>query len=320
MSRSRVPLVVLGAVGLAAAVAGFLVVRTSMAPPADEDAPADVEPEADLGPGERFEKVGSITRDVFESFPGKVAAGGGTPVTVPPGMRVAVTEILKTEGDVVKKDDVLLRFNRDAILREIEKAEGAGRTDDAKRFREYLAYADLKAPCDGVVRDVWTELGRVPVDEGHTALVTIVDAAAFQFRVNVPEALLKTVGHLGARVSVDLEGSNGRAEGTVSVHEAAPPGWVGLVVALDPRQGYEADMLGTLRAPTSKQEVALVPKSAVRTRDGVKVVRVWEPGDGTAADRGVRERTILTDGEKGDDWIVVAGVLPGESVVVRADR
>jgi multidrug efflux pump subunit AcrA (membrane-fusion protein) len=301
-------------VAAVAAVAGaaYWIAREAVSPPPEDDGEAvvDDEPAAQLARGERFERVGSVSRDVFESFPGKVVTEGRIEVRAPQGMRVAVVEIVKDEGDFVKKGDVLLRFNREEIERAIEKAERDGDGEALKRFRGYLEHAELRSPVDGQVRDVWTELGRVPVDEG-IPMMTLADRGSYTFHVQVPQSLTKTVTHMGARVTADLEGNLGKATGTVTGFEDAPEGWIGVVVGLDPKEGLENDLKATLRAPTSKQEVALVPKAAVVQRGDVKIVRVWEPSDRTVA-----ERTIVTDGEQGDAWVVVAGVFPGESVVV----
>jgi hypothetical protein len=163
---------------------------------------------------------------------------------------------------------------------------------------------------DGQVFQIYTELGRVPVDEG-IPLVWLVDRSSYKLRVQVPDAITSTVAHMGAKLTADLEGDLGTVTGVVAAFEPAPEGWTILIIGLDPKEGVETDMKASLRVPTSKRELALVPKSAVQTRNGVKIVRVFE-----SSDRTIGERTIQTEGEKGDDWIVLAGVLPGESIVV----
>lgn len=303
----------LGAFGLV--VLGALVyvgVRTVMAPPPEEEELFEEPPRGEaLPPGTRFERVRSTTRDNYETFPGRIAATNVIPVEVPAEMRVAVVEILKDTGDQVKKGDVLLRFNKPRIEKDIEEAEKAGRLEDAKRFREYLALADLKSPVDGYVAEVKTSVGQIPFTAGDRALLTIADPTAYALEVQVPAALTSTVAHLGAKLTAVLEGTNGTVAGTVSAYKVAPEGWTVLVIGLEPREGLEPEMNAALRVPVSKSEVALVPKSAVEDRRGVKVVRVWE-----ATDRTIAERTIQTDGEVGDDYVVTAGVLPEESVVV----
>jgi hypothetical protein len=70
-------------------------------------------------------------------------------------------------------------------------------------------------------------------------------------------------------------------------------------------------MTGWVQVPVSKEVVGLVPKAAVRKRDDVSIVRVWDPET-----RLVGDRTVKTEGTQGEDVIVTAGVLAGESVVV----
>lgn len=315
MTLARTALLVAAVAGLA--FVAFWSARDAFRPPVDEDLDGgESEPTVELARGERYARVGSLTRDVYESFTGKIGATSRKEVRAPQGMRAPVVEIVKDEGDFVKKGDVLVRFSKEAILRDIEKARQDGRDDLVKIGQSWLEHVEIRAEQDGQVVDVYTELGRVPVDVG-IPLMYIADRTAFSLRVQVPSGLTKTVAHLGARLKVDLAANLGQTEGTVSGFEDAPEGWIVLLVALDPKEGYEQDLDATVRVPASKAEVALVPKSAVTTREGVKIVRVYEPGDGPRGAGGsIGERTILTDGEQGDDWIVTAGVLPGESVVV----
>jgi hypothetical protein len=163
---------------------------------------------------------------------------------------------------------------------------------------------------DGVVKEIYTEVGRVPVDEG-IPLVWLADRSAYKLRVQVPEGITSTVAHMGAKLTAELEGGLGEVTGTVASFEPATEGSTFLVIGLDPKEGLEVDMRASLRVPTTKREVGLVPKAAVEQRGTVKVVRAFEPSDRT-----ICERTIVTDGEQGTDWIVVAGVFPGDSIVV----
>lgn len=315
MNAARVTLLVAAVAGLA--FVAFWSVRDAFSPPVPDDFDgSDAEPVVDLARGERFERVRPVTRDVFETFGGKIAVMKRHPVRAPQGMRAPVIEIVKDDGDFVKVGDVLVRFSKEWILTEIEKARKAGRDDLVKTGESWLEHVEIKAEQEGVVTDVYTEVGRVPVDVG-IPLLYIADRTAFSLRVQVPSTLTKTVAHLGARLTVDLSANLGQTTGTVSGYEEAPEGWIGLLVALDPKAGYEVDLDASVRVPASKAEFALVPKAAVSARadaatgQSVKVVRVYE-----ASDRSIAERTILTDGEQGADWIVTAGVFPGESIVV----
>ena len=314
MSAARVSLLVVAVAGLAALA--YWGGRELMAPPPGDDFEIgdgeDVLP--DLEQGERLEVVSAEVSDVYESFPGKISAEGRIPIRAPQGMRVAVTEIVKDEGDFVKQGDVVIRFNRPAIEDAIRKAVERGDEESAKRFRMYLEHADLRAEADGQVLEVYTELGRVPVDEG-IPLMTLADRDSYKLRVQVPADATKRGLNIGAKVTVDLDANLGQGSGVVTGYEPASDGWTMLVIGMDPKEGLEQDLGATLRVPTSQRTVGLVPKSAVVQRGEVKVVRVWEPSDGSIA-----ERTILTEGDRGDKWVVVAGVFPDESVVVPKGR
>lgn len=304
----------LGGLGAAAYLAARWVVAPGAGPddvPADEESPdpAQYEPPPDLLRGERFEKVRPHVRDQYESFPGRASAEGRVQVRGPLGMRAVVVRIAKESGDLVSKGELLIELNAEEYRKAAEEAERKGETELAKTYRAYVDGARITAPCDGQVLEIQTDIGEIPFDVG-IALVVLADPNAFAFRVDVPKDLVATVAHLGARLRVDFEGGIS-AEGTVSAYEDAQEGFARLVIGLDATQGLEQDLQGNLRVPTSKQEVGLVPKKAVKRRGEVRVVRVFEPDS-----RSVAERTIVTDGEVGDDLVVVQGVFPGEAVVV----
>lgn len=314
MKRNHVAVFAVLVVGLAGLA--FYGARVLLAPPPEEgEEPIEEpsEPEIPLEGDEHFEKVRVSTREVYESFPGRISAEGSIPIRAPVGMRVPVVKIEKDVGDFVKKGDVLLRFDRPQIERAIEKAKKDGKSEEVARFQDYLAHCDLLSPVDGIVRELQTDLGEVPLDPiegGGKALMYLTDRNSFSLKVQVPQILTKTLAYLGAKLTADLEGSFGKVNGTVSGYEPAPEGWTTLVVGLDAKEGLEPEMVANLRVPTSKREVALVSKAAVKDRKGVKIVRVWEP-----AERIVVERTILVEGEEDGDWVVVAGVFPGDNVV-----
>jgi len=222
---------------------------------------------------------------------------------------MAIVAIHKWEGDAVKKGDVLLELNDAEAKKLLAEAEKAGDEEAAKRWRAMVEGAKILSPADGFVLEVHHDVGEVPVDLGKP-LVTIVDPTAFSFRVVVPQQVVATSGHLGAKLRVDLE--NGTvAEGTVTSYDDAPEGSSMLVLGLEAATGLEKDLSGTVSVPTTREEVALVPRKAVSKRGEVQVVRVFETDT-----KSVGERTIVTDGAIGEDLIVTAGVYAGEAVVV----
>lgn len=272
----------------------------------DEDLPG-------LGRGERFERVRPLVRDVFETFPGRLGAEGGIQVRALQGQRMAVVKIHKWEGDAVKKGEVLVELNDEQYRRELAKAKAAGDDERVKHLQEMIAAAKVRSPVDGYVLEVHRDVGEIPLDTqegGGLPLVTLADPNAYSFRATVPQQAVAAAGHLGAKFQVEFENGT-RAEGTVTGYEAAPEGSATLVLGMEATPGLEQDLRGSVRVPTSKEEVALVPKKAVTRRGGVAVVRVFENDT-----RSVAERTIATDGEIGDDLVVTAGVFAGEAVVV----
>lgn len=296
------------------AAAVYFGVRAVLAPPDDDGEGDPVEvPDLDLERGERFEEVRSFTREVYESFSGKVSASSLHPIRAPKGQRTPIERLVKDQGDAVKKGDLLVVFNGDTTRKALEKARAAGTAtpEIEAQAAEWLANLELRSPCDGFVYDVWRDLGEIPVDVG-IPLMQIAEKDSFALRVQVPKAVTRTVAHIGAKLTVDLDANLGTTGGTVTAIDPAGDESVLLTIGLEPKEGFDDGLGASVRVPASKQEVALVPKAAVGEREGVRVVRVFETDDRTVA-----ERTIQVDGEQGSDWIVVAGVFPGEHVVVR---
>lgn len=315
MKRTHAVVFLLGVAALAGLA--FYGARTLLAPPPDDGEEAvddDLAPDAPLAADEHFELVRSAERDVYETFPGRVFAEGSIEIRAMEGLRAVVVKIEKDVGDFVSKGDVLIRLNRLEVEKELEKAKAA--KDDARAvlMQEFLDHCDIRSPVDGIVKELHTDIGEIPFDRqegGGMPLMVLTTRDSYSLRVQVPQALTKTIASLGAKLTAELESSFGKVNGVVTGYEPAPEGWTMLVVGLEAKEGLEPEMVANLRVPTSKREVALVPKSAVTDRQGVKVVRVWEPEDHM-----VVERTLLVDGDQDRDWVVVAGVFPGDNVVV----
>jgi len=276
------------------------------------DAPA---PAGEAGPNEHFEKVRPHLVDEFSTYRGKVKAGSATPVRAPQGMRVPIEKIHHETGDFVKKGDLLITLNRTQIDKAIEKAKAEGRSDDEKRFRGYLDYVELRAPCDAVVGEIYRTLGEIPIDtnaEGQgMPLMTLVNKDAFQFVVRVPIDVQQRSMAMGAKFEVTLDNELGAVRGAVIEFEQAEGSDIPVHLALEPREGIDAELEGTVRVASGRAEAGLVPKTAIVMRGDVPVVRVWDP-----AARSVGERTVKLGAEIGPDVVILAGAFEGDSVIV----
>lgn len=279
---------------------------------------ADEDPRpSDLAPGERLEKVLPHDRAEYRSLPGRVHGGGFVPVRAPVGFRYPCVRIVKEQGDEVKKGDILVEYYEKRLDEDIQAAKDRGAEEEVKRLEAFRPHMKLRSPVDGVVLDLYAELGLLPFDEGMP-VATIADPASFVFRVDVPDQSVAKFAPLGARLEVEIEAGVGRVGGVVAAFEDATDTRQRLVIQLEPAKGIERDMVGTLEVPVATSVVGLIPKSAVTRKGAVDVVRVWEPDT-----RSLGERTVVIAGEHEGKWIVTAGVLAGEHVVVRtagADR
>jgi hypothetical protein len=296
----------IGAAGL-----GYAAWQWTRADKQDVDIAAPDATPADPGPTEHYEKVRLHYVDVFTVYRGEVKAGGVTVVRAPQGMRVPIVKVHHEPGESVRKGDVLVSFFKPQIDEAIEKAKRDGRSDDEQRFRGYLDFVDLKAPCDGVVGEIQRDLGQVPIDDG-IGIVTLVDEHAFRFIVQVPGDVQRLSMSLGTKFDVDLDDDKGSVAGAVV--EYAPPVAedVPVVIGLEPHEGIQEHLSGAVRVKTGRQEAGLVPKSAIqKTATGVAFVRTWDAAAGKIA-----QKTVKLGDEVGEDVVVLAGVFTDDSVLV----
>lgn len=303
----------IAAVGLAGIV--YAVFRMQEGGPVADDATEPDAPAGEAGPNEHFEKVRPHKVDEFSTYRGKVKAGGGVEIRAPQGMLVPIEKIHHEIGDFVKKGDVLITLNRTQIDSAITKAKAEGRSDDEKRFRGYLDFVQLKAPCDGVVDQVYRTLGEIPIDlnaQGQgIPLMTLQNKDAYRFIVRVPLDVQRTSMPLGTSYDVVLESDLGVVKGAVIEYQQPEGTDIPVVIALEPHEGIADELWGSVRVASGQAEVGLVPKSAVVKRGDVPIVRVWD-----AATRSVGERTVKLGEEIGPDVVILAGAYEGDSVIV----
>lgn len=298
-------------------VAGLVVAGLRWIRPPEEPSSADEAPEVpvvDPGENEHFEEVRPHLVDEFTTYKGEVAAGSPIEVRVPKGMLVPIVKIHHEQGDFVKKGDVLVTFHRPQIDDAIEKAKAKGDTDAEARFRSYLEYVELRAPCDGVVDKHYQTLGEIPIDVGPPVM-TLQNKDSYRFVVRVPADVQQMSMALGTKFDVELEGDLGTVAGTVTEFQPPLGAEVPVVLSLAPHQGIEDRLSGTVRVASGRIEAGLVPKSAVTMRGTVPVVRIWDSDS-----KSITERTVKLGREIGPDVVVLAGAFAKDSVVVPGRR
>jgi multidrug efflux pump subunit AcrA (membrane-fusion protein) len=280
----------------------------------DEPMPVDVAeeeaPVVDTGSDEHYEKVRPHLVDELSTYRGEVKAGSPIPVRAPQGMRVPIVKIHHEQGEFVKKGDTLVTLAREPIERAAADAKAKGDTVNEQRFRGYLDSVELKAPCDGVVDQIYRTLGEVPIDEG-IPLVTLQDRSAFRFVVRVPGDVQRQSMELGTKFDVELDDDQGTVRGTVSAFDPAVGPDVPVVLSLEPHEGIMDRTAGAVRVASGRIEAGLIPKTAVTHHGDVPIVRAWDP-----ATKSITERTVKLGDTIGPDVVVLGGVFAGDSVVV----
>jgi len=303
------PLVVAAAGVGGLAFAGW---RWTHPPVVEEIDPEDVDrtPVKDPGPDEHYEAVRPHLVDEFKSYPGVAKAESPIIIRAPQGMRVPIVKVHHEAGAFLSKGDVVVSFYRPQIDDAIAKAHKEGRSDDETRFRGYLDFVDLKAPCDGVLLSLDRQEGEVPVDEG-IGVFTMADKSSFRFVVQVPGDVQRASMEISTKFVVELADEKGSVKGTVVSYDPPIDTDVPVVLALEPHEGIEARLAGTVRVATGRREAGLFPKSAVIKRGEASFVRVYDPES-----KSIGEKSVLLGGEIGPDVVVLSGVFAGDSVVV----
>jgi RND family efflux transporter MFP subunit len=186
----------------------------------------------------------------------------------------------------------------------------------------------IRAPFDGIIVSKDAQVGEMvsPISAGggftRTGIATIVDMNSNEIEVDVNEAYIARV-EPGQPVTAVLDAypdwqipskvrtvipTADRQKATVKVRIS--------FIKLDPRilpdMGVKVTFLGD--EPVEKKgavaPAALIPPDAVRTEDGKKIVFLVKDGH-------VERRAVTTGNTRGTDLEILAGLSPGDSVVVK---
>lgn len=340
-SRSAVASVLLAAAALLASCskgdpgAGSAQARPGNgAQPALPPVPVAIEP---AGIGE----IASYYRSTATLEPDKEAQ-------VPARVRGRILEVLVEEGDPVRAGQPLLRIEETEYRLRLRQAEadeakqqtrfdrvkklhpeGLASTEEfnsaemdlqtAHAARELaaleLGYTSVTAPFSGRVTRRFVSAGQTVTAD--TPLFTLVDPGRLLARIHVPAREFRD---LRAGQSVDLvldsngEVLHGRID-LVSPIVDPTSGTIKVTVEVrNPPPGVRPGDFAEVRVVTeSRAGATLVPKSAVMTDKGERVVFV-------AADSTAERRVVEVGFEDDRNAQIVAGLAPGEPVVVQGQR
>lgn len=204
---------------------------------------------------------------------------------------------------------------------EYEAAETVVRTSSAELERAsraideanvFLNYATITAPFSGIVVDKQVEPGDT-VSPGQT-LLTLYDPTQMQLVANVRESLAMNL-KVGQQVSAKLEAFD--HECLATVREVVPEADVGsrsfqVKVSGPCPAGIYSGMFGRLQLPLGKEQLIVIPKTALRQVGQLTLVDV------VANDRMLR-RSVQLGRTLQDQVEVLSGLVPGEKVVVRSE-
>jgi RND family efflux transporter MFP subunit len=297
-------------------------------------------------------QVVPITREFVGTIQSRSLVDAGSRVTA------TVREVRVRAGSLVKPGDVLVVLDSAdlrARLREAEGALAAARADlarasaDHTRFkalyekgsvtaREFeaaraaynaargradqaqagvsaaqaaLAYGAVRSPVAGVVAERLVEPGDMAV--AGKPLVQLYDTHALRVEVEVPELLARHVS-IGSRIGVrvDAAGANFRTAVNEIVPMANAASRTIVVRAPAPADlGLKPGMFARASVEIGSQRVITVPAAAVEDVGQLQTVRVVRDG-------AVMLRQVSLGRRLGDRFEVLAGLNPGEQVLVRA--
>lgn len=192
--------------------------------------------------------------------------------------------------------------------------------------QEDVANCTLRSPFDGKVVSKDAQRGEIvsPVSAGggftRTGVATVVDMSSLEVEVDVNESYIARV-RPGQKVISTLDAypdwqipstvrtvipTADRQKATVKVRVSFDK--------LDPRilpdMGVKVAFLGDEPPKAASAARAVVPKAAVREDGGRKIVFL-------VVDKKLERRAVTLGNQRGDDVEIMAGVQPGDAVVVR---
>ncbi len=209
-----------------------------------------------------------------------------------------------------------------ALTREQTRAAGAR----IQVAQQDVDNCTVRAPFDGKVVSKDAQRGEMvsPISAGggftRTGIATVVDMRSLEVEVDVNESYIARV-RPGQKVISTLDAypdwqipstvrtvipTADRQKATVKVRVAFDK--------LDPRilpdMGVKVAFLGDEPAKNKSEARAIAPKSAIRTENGRSVVYIVNQ-------RKLERRAVSLGAERGSDVEIMAGVAPGDALVIR---
>lgn len=287
-------------------------------------------------------KPGSISRRI--TTVGKLRANES--VTLRAEMPGRIKEIAFREGTMVKKGDVLIRFEDEELQAELEKAEadveyrqvrfgrfeslqtkglGRGTEYDQERgllniakaqvevAKAKLAKATIYAPFDGKIGLIQEGVNVGATVDGQKELVTLVDSDPMKIDFKVPEKFIHDIG-VGQTAEVKLDSIPDQSfQATVEAIDSRvdPQTHSIAILALVPNEDgkLQAGLFASIGVIIGvKSDALLLPESALGREGDIEYV--WVIANGKAG-----RKRVLTGTKENGQVEITAGLRPGEIVV-----
>lgn len=243
----------------------------------------------------------------------------------------AVRELHVDAGDKVESGTLLARLDDRDLRAEYERAKADFQRARAllakqaltraefdaveSRFRiaeAGLSYTEIRAPFAGVVAAKLCDVGDMATPGKQ--LFTIERTDAFRIETPIPERLVERVS-VGDAAEVTIDASQRQCSGTVGeVVPAVDPATRSFLVKVDLTcaDGVRSGAFARVRLQVGQHTAVSVPSTAVHRRGQLTYVFVARGGR-------AEMRLIKPGSVDGDALEVLAGLDPGETVIVEAD-
>jgi len=221
----------------------------------------------------------------------------------------AVAEFARAKQLMTSKAIARQEYDRAATTFRTAEADLARSEQAVQESKSLLAYATIKAPLTGIVIDKKVEVGDT-VTPGQT-LVALFNPGKMQMLASVRESLALKLS-VGQKVPGRIESLDHECEATISeiVPESQASSRSFIVKVIGPcPPGVYSGMFGRIYIPLEDEDIVVVPAAAIKRVGQLEMVQVVEDGK-------VRRRNIQTGRSIGADMEVLAGLRPGEKVVL----
>jgi RND family efflux transporter MFP subunit len=210
----------------------------------------------------------------------------------------------------------------------LNQSKGQVKAAEAKMkvAKREIENCTIRAPFSGIAVSKDAQVGEIvsPMSAGgsftRTGISTIVDMSSLEIEVDVNESYIAkvTIGqkvaatldaypdwHIPAKVRTVIPTAD-RQKATVKVRIAFDQ--------LDPRilpdMGVKVTFLSEARSESQSQVKALIPRDALRETEGRNIVFVVKNGR-------LEQRVVTPGNLSGDEIEILAGITPGEQLVVQ---